>query len=126
MDLDFYTQLRSVAPLNTPFHIKLSLAVQTTSAIRTISPYSVFNGPRLSAAAKLIAPKSTRWGEDAREKEDAGGAGWRARIVRAGMGQANHPRACFFFLCCGTAADLKIIGEVASAGLVDEDPNIAK
>ena len=49
-------QLRSVAPLDLPYHLKLALAVQTTSALRTISPYSVFNGPRLAAAAKAIAP----------------------------------------------------------------------
>ena len=85
-------QLRSVAPLDAPFHIKLSLAVQTTSAIRTISPYSVFNGPRLSAAAKLIAPKSTSAATTlARMGAGAGaraGVGWggRARILPVDMG----------------------------------------
>jgi len=58
-------QLRSVAPVGLPYHLKLALAVQTTSALRTISPYSVFNGPRLTAAAKLIAPPGALAGRTA-------------------------------------------------------------
>jgi siderophore synthetase component len=48
--------LRTVCPEGLPVHLKLALAVQTTSALRTISPQSVHNGPRLSALFAALAP----------------------------------------------------------------------
>ncbi len=40
--------LRTVVPLGASHHLKLPLAVQSTSALRTVSPQSAQNGPRLS------------------------------------------------------------------------------
>jgi len=51
------TSLRTLELATAPWHLKLSLGVQTTSALRTISPNSVFNGPRLSAALAAAAPE---------------------------------------------------------------------
>lgn len=48
--------LRTVCPDDLGVHLKLALNVQTTSALRTISPQSVVNGPRLSALFEAIAP----------------------------------------------------------------------
>lgn len=56
MQTDLGLQLRSMSPLTLPYHVKLSLGVQATSALRTISPYSVFNGPRVGQVARMIAP----------------------------------------------------------------------
>ncbi len=50
------TSLRSVCPEGLDVHLKLALAVQTTSALRTISPQSVANGPVLSALFAALAP----------------------------------------------------------------------
>ncbi|MDR6319369.1 IucA/IucC family protein [Actinoplanes couchii] len=41
--------LRTVAPLDGGPHIKTAVDVQMTSAVRTVSPAAVHNGPRLSA-----------------------------------------------------------------------------
>ncbi|GAA4974189.1 IucA/IucC family protein [Actinoplanes utahensis] len=41
--------LRTVAPLDGGPHIKTAVDIQMTSAIRTVSPAAVHNGPRLSA-----------------------------------------------------------------------------
>ncbi len=48
--------LRTVVPLEQPgaYHLKLPLAVQSTSALRTVSPQSAQNGPRLSALLRQI------------------------------------------------------------------------
>ncbi len=48
--------LRTVVPLDQPgaHHLKLPLAVQSTSALRTVSPQSAQNGPRLSALLRQI------------------------------------------------------------------------
>lgn len=40
--------LRTVAPLNGGPHIKTAIDVQMTSAVRTVSPAAIHNGPRLS------------------------------------------------------------------------------
>ena len=50
------TSLRTVCPDGLGVHLKLALAVQTTSALRTISPQSVVNGPVLSALFTALAP----------------------------------------------------------------------
>ena len=48
--------LRTVAPLNGGDHVKTAVDVQMTSAVRTVSPAAVHNGPRLSRLlAKLTA-----------------------------------------------------------------------
>jgi siderophore synthetase component len=39
------------------YHFKMALTILTTGAWRTISCYSVFNGPRVTQLAKFIAPK---------------------------------------------------------------------
>jgi staphyloferrin A synthase len=41
--------LRTVAPLDGSAHVKTAVDVQMTSAVRTVSPAAVHNGPRLSA-----------------------------------------------------------------------------
>ncbi len=41
--------LRTVAPLDGGDHVKTAVDVQLTSAVRTVSPAAVHNGPRLSA-----------------------------------------------------------------------------
>ena len=41
--------LRTVAPLDGGRHVKTAVGVQMTSAVRTVSPAAVHNGPRLSA-----------------------------------------------------------------------------
>jgi siderophore synthetase component len=41
--------LRTVAPLDGGDHIKTAVDIQMTSAVRTVSPAAVHNGPRLSA-----------------------------------------------------------------------------
>jgi siderophore synthetase component len=41
--------LRTVAPLDGGDHVKTAVDVQMTSAVRTVSPAAVHNGPRLSA-----------------------------------------------------------------------------
>ncbi|MEW6282727.1 MAG: IucA/IucC family protein [Candidatus Eremiobacterota bacterium] len=48
--------LRTLAPVGHPgaHHVKLPLAVQSTSAVRTVSPQSTQNGPRLSALLEGI------------------------------------------------------------------------
>ena len=50
--------MRTVSPLDLDHDLKFPLAVQTSSAVRTISPYSVFNGPRIGTVAKMLAPRS--------------------------------------------------------------------
>ncbi|KCV67741.1 hypothetical protein H696_05850 [Fonticula alba] len=55
------TSLRSVAlsgPGAPAFHLKFALGVQTTSALRTVSPFSVFNGIVFAEVALRIAPAS--------------------------------------------------------------------
>ena len=48
--------LRTLAPLDGGDHVKTAVDVQMTSAVRTVSPAAVHNGPRLSALlAKLTA-----------------------------------------------------------------------
>ncbi|MFC7533157.1 IucA/IucC family protein [Actinoplanes sp. GCM10030250] len=48
--------LRTVAPLDGGPHIKTAVDIQMTSAVRTVSPAAVHNGPRLSALlTKLTA-----------------------------------------------------------------------
>jgi siderophore synthetase component len=48
--------LRTVAPLSGADHVKTAVDVQMTSAVRTVSPAAVHNGPRLSALlGKLTA-----------------------------------------------------------------------
>ncbi|MET8153126.1 IucA/IucC family protein [Actinoplanes sp. NPDC049668] len=48
--------LRTVAPLDGGEHVKTAVDVQMTSAVRTVSPAAVHNGPRLSALlARLTA-----------------------------------------------------------------------
>lgn len=46
--------LRTVAPLNGGDHVKTAVDVQMTSAIRTVSPAAVHNGPRLSALLRTL------------------------------------------------------------------------
>jgi siderophore synthetase component len=48
--------LRTVAPLSGADHVKTAVDIQMTSAVRTVSPAAVHNGPRLSALlGKLTA-----------------------------------------------------------------------
>jgi siderophore synthetase component len=48
--------LRTVAPLSGGDHVKTAVDIQLTSAVRTVSPAAVHNGPRLSALlGKLTA-----------------------------------------------------------------------
>jgi siderophore synthetase component len=47
--------LRTVCPDALPWHLKLPLAVHTTSALRTLSPSAVAHGPVLSALARRVA-----------------------------------------------------------------------
>ncbi|UJR17579.1 hypothetical protein I4U23_004475 [Adineta vaga] len=53
--------LRSIAPVPASdlpgYHVKMALTILTTGAWRTISCYSVYNGPRISPLAKFIAPE---------------------------------------------------------------------
>lgn len=46
--------LRTVAPLDGGPHIKTAVDVQMTSAVRTVSPAAVHNGPRLSALLQQL------------------------------------------------------------------------
>jgi siderophore synthetase component len=46
--------LRTVAPLNGGDHVKTAVDVQMTSAVRTVSPAAVHNGPRLSALLRRL------------------------------------------------------------------------
>jgi siderophore synthetase component len=46
--------LRTVAPLNGGDHVKTAVDVQMTSAVRTVSPAAVHNGPRLSALLRTL------------------------------------------------------------------------
>ena len=46
--------LRTVAPLGGGPHVKTAVDVQMTSAVRTVSPAAVHNGPRLSALLRAI------------------------------------------------------------------------
>ncbi len=46
--------LRTVAPLDGGDHIKTAVDVQMTSAVRTVSPAAVHNGPRLSALLRTL------------------------------------------------------------------------
>ncbi|MEU7905502.1 IucA/IucC family protein [Actinoplanes sp. NPDC049118] len=46
--------LRTVAPLGGGDHVKTAVDVQMTSAVRTVSPAAVHNGPRLSALLALL------------------------------------------------------------------------
>jgi siderophore synthetase component len=46
--------LRTVAPLDGGEHIKTAVDVQMTSAVRTVSPAAVHNGPRLSALLRTL------------------------------------------------------------------------
>jgi len=58
-DVDAQTSVRSVHPVAQPgFDLKLSLAIHTTSAVRTISPQSVHNGSRVVAALRPIVPST--------------------------------------------------------------------
>ena len=47
--------LRTVAPLGGGPHVKTAVDVQMTSAVRTVSPAAVANGPRLSALLRTLA-----------------------------------------------------------------------
>lgn len=53
--------LRSVSPLPASdlpgYHFKLALGIQTTSLLRTLSHYSVYNCPHITPLAKSIAPE---------------------------------------------------------------------
>ncbi|MGX6606462.1 IucA/IucC family protein [Micromonosporaceae bacterium Da 78-11] len=46
--------LRTVAPLDGGPHVKTAVDVQMTSAVRTVSPAAVHNGPRLSALLRRL------------------------------------------------------------------------
>jgi len=46
--------LRTVAPLDGGDHVKTAVEVQMTSAVRTVSPAAVHNGPRLSALLRRL------------------------------------------------------------------------
>ncbi|WP_092543675.1 IucA/IucC family protein [Actinoplanes derwentensis] len=46
--------LRTVAPLDGGAHVKTAVDVQMTSAVRTVSPAAVHNGPRLSALLQTL------------------------------------------------------------------------
>jgi ferric iron reductase FhuF-like transporter/IucA/IucC family protein len=46
--------LRTVAPLDGGDHVKTAVDIQMTSAIRTVSPAAVHNGPRLSALLRTL------------------------------------------------------------------------
>jgi len=46
--------LRTVAPLGGGPHVKTAVDVQMTSAVRTVSPAAVHNGPRLSALLRAV------------------------------------------------------------------------
>lgn len=60
--------LRTLAPLDGGEHIKTAVDVQMTSAVRTVSPAAVHNGPRLSALLHTLTadlPTLTVLGETA-------------------------------------------------------------
>src|SRR4029453_8049446 len=46
--------LRTVAPLSGGDHVKTAVDIQLTSAVRTVSPAAVHNGPRLSALLQQL------------------------------------------------------------------------
>ncbi|GAA3952792.1 IucA/IucC family protein [Actinoplanes auranticolor] len=46
--------LRTVAPLSGADHVKTAVDIQMTSAVRTVSPAAVRNGPRLSALLETL------------------------------------------------------------------------
>jgi siderophore synthetase component len=46
--------LRTVAPVDGGDHVKTAVDVQMTSAVRTVSPAAVHNGPRLSALLRTL------------------------------------------------------------------------
>jgi staphyloferrin A synthase len=46
--------LRTVAPIDGGDHVKTAVDVQMTSAVRTVSPAAVHNGPRLSALLRKL------------------------------------------------------------------------
>ena len=46
--------LRTVAPVDGGDHVKTAVDVQMTSAVRTVSPAAVHNGPRLSALLRAL------------------------------------------------------------------------
>jgi hypothetical protein len=46
--------LRTVAPVDGSAHVKTAVDVQMTSAVRTVSPAAVHNGPRLSALLRQL------------------------------------------------------------------------
>jgi ferric iron reductase FhuF-like transporter/IucA/IucC family protein len=46
--------LRTVAPVDGGAHVKTAVDVQMTSAVRTVSPAAVHNGPRLSALLRRL------------------------------------------------------------------------
>eukprot|EP00732_Lithocolla_globosa_P003325 Lithocolla_globosa_v1_NODE_2619_length_1930_cov_39.573867.p1 type:complete len:560 gc:universal NODE_2619_length_1930_cov_39.573867:45-1724(+) len=48
--------VRTISVPKISYDLKFSYAVQTTSALRTVSPYSVYNGPILGQAAEAVAP----------------------------------------------------------------------
>lgn len=50
------TSLRTLSPMAWTHHLKLPLAVRTTSAVRTISPNSVYNATRISRVVSDLAP----------------------------------------------------------------------
>lgn len=55
--------LRTVVPHGFSHHLKLPLAVQSTSALRTVSPQSAQNGPRLTALLRNL-PDLSLQGEE--------------------------------------------------------------
>lgn len=59
---------RTVVPISYPQlpHIKLPVAVQTTSAIRTVSPASVENGPKISKILKKILQHENNFNQNIR------------------------------------------------------------
>jgi siderophore synthetase component len=69
-------------------HIKLATAVHTTSAMRTVSPASVHNGPRLSHLLKMILAKENHFNKRLYVLYDKGG-------VHADHTKGKHLSALF-------------------------------
>lgn len=70
-----------------PYHLKLAIGVQTTSAERTISPQSVHNGPRFSALLESLASEA---GLALRVIGEVGALGVEPDRIPGGAERARH------------------------------------
>ncbi|KAI9137622.1 IucC family-domain-containing protein [Paraphysoderma sedebokerense] len=113
LNIQFYTlqnqipalpqaSLRTVSPISDVlkgYHLKLSLSVVTTSALRTISHYSVHNGPIISELAEKVIQYCS------------------SRSVDFVISMANSESAVFT-KSVATTKPLKVTKEIASVGIL--------